>query len=219
MKYTHQAQATRAFGVEFRSKLEAQYAYWFQEMGLEWSYSDSPWHDFNVNGINVEIKPFCQGALDSAANRMPLEKNMLILLGSPPDFKTKSFPYADWACFTVWKTPPISQWEKNRKQLSVKFKCAYGAICRDPDNGYWFEKGFIQDHHQYEIVHYESTDYQGCVRDSQYLRLTQSSCGIQYNYDNFFNVVNKDFVKSEIENMIEEISGIDRSIKFLKGII
>jgi len=218
MKYTHQAQATRAFGVEFRSKLEAQYAYWFQEMGLEWSYSDSPWHDFIVNGIHVEIKPFCHGALDSAADRMPHEEKMLILLGSPPDIKTKSPPFVDWACFTVWKTLPVTDWEKAREKMSVKFRCAYGAICRDPDNGYWFEKGFVQDHHQYEIRHLNFVGADGRESNWKHLKLKHMSCSIKYNYDNFFNVINKEFVQSKIENMVDEISGIHASIEFLKGI-
>jgi hypothetical protein len=210
MKYLYQAQATRAFGVEFRSKLEAQYAYWFQEMELEWSYSDSPWHDFIVNGIYVEIKPFCQGALDSAAARMPLDKQMIVFCGSPQDTSKKCPPIDNWTCFTVWKSGPTKPYELNRCMIKTFFRCAYGAI-----DGGWFTGGFIQEFHNYEITEC-SKDYRGREEHSKHLFVKLGRTDIAIDYDHFFMVVNKQFAIDQIDCIDEDFRWLSLSRKYLE---
>ena len=92
-KYTHQAKATKAFGVEFRSKLEAQWAYEFTNIGgpfSNWSYADSSWHDFKLDdNKHVEIKPLGYGFMLDALSRawgykgQWLDDTMVFLLGNP----------------------------------------------------------------------------------------------------------------------------------------
>jgi len=91
MKYEYQAKATRQFGIEFRSKLEAQWAYEMTKKKIEWEYADSPWHDFKCGKKHVEIKPKHPDFMIKAAERaFPFrrewhEKGMLFLCGSPED--------------------------------------------------------------------------------------------------------------------------------------
>ena len=95
--YKSQGHATLAFGVTFRSKLEAMWAYEFTSKKTEWVYTDSPWNDFILEGcIHVEIKPrgvdFFEQALERAwPNRKEWftdpgfsdQPGMLFLLGEP----------------------------------------------------------------------------------------------------------------------------------------
>lgn len=82
--YKFQAKATTEFGIEFRSKLEAQWAYYFQSRGLDWQYADHAWYDFIVNGINIEVKPYAEGMLFRAAERVPENEILVIVFGYPP---------------------------------------------------------------------------------------------------------------------------------------
>lgn len=82
--YKFQAKATTEFGIEFRSKLEAQWAYYFQSRGLDWQYADHAWYDFVVNGIKIEVKPYAEGMLHRAAERVPFREIVVVVFGSPP---------------------------------------------------------------------------------------------------------------------------------------
>jgi hypothetical protein len=84
--YTHQAKATKKFGITFRSKLEAQWAYFFDSCGDDWNYVDSPWHDFVVSGLLVEVKPNSKSLFDIALHRA-IENGwtdrLIIAMGAP----------------------------------------------------------------------------------------------------------------------------------------
>ena len=92
--YKYQAKATRAFGIEFRSKLEAQWAYRFTEDRIEWEYADCEWYDFAIDGCHIEIKPkgidFALIAIKRAYpfRKKWIENKMIILCGPPDDFFT-----------------------------------------------------------------------------------------------------------------------------------
>lgn len=92
--YTHQAKATKLFGVEFRSKLEATWAYALADMRmhdkpLEWDYVDSPWHDFVLHcpwgKAYIEIKPAGKQFLCQALLRMPVGETLFVFQGEPTD--------------------------------------------------------------------------------------------------------------------------------------
>jgi len=82
--YKFQAKATTEFGIEFRSKLEAQWAYYFQSRGLDWQYADHAWYDFTVNEIKIEVKPYAEGMLHRAAERIPNGDIVVVVFGSAP---------------------------------------------------------------------------------------------------------------------------------------
>lgn len=82
--YTHQAKATKQFGIEFRSKLEAQWAYYFNDQGVDWDYADSPWFDFTIEGTRVEVKPDALNMFFDAIARVPYGSTCVVCLGSPP---------------------------------------------------------------------------------------------------------------------------------------
>lgn len=90
--YTHQGAATVAFGIEFRSKLEAEWAYWLTEQNIKWDYVDSPWHDFRIGDgyMPFEVKPQSIEFLRDALDRIPASDESLFVIGcgSP----TKSVP-------------------------------------------------------------------------------------------------------------------------------
>lgn len=68
--YQYQAKATEEFGVEFRSKLEAQWAYALTDKGIPWEYADSSWFDFTVrDNFQVEVKPLGAKFLEQAIRR------------------------------------------------------------------------------------------------------------------------------------------------------
>lgn len=69
-KYVSQGIATDAFGIVFRSKLEAQWAYEFTKNSQQWEYADSPWHDFVLDSeCHLEIKPLGFGFVEDAIKR------------------------------------------------------------------------------------------------------------------------------------------------------
>jgi len=89
-QYVSQGIATKAFGVTFRSKLEAQWAYYLTENKLPWDYADSEWHDFLLEGCcHLEVKPrgldFLLDALERAWPHKDAwhDKTMLFVLGEP----------------------------------------------------------------------------------------------------------------------------------------
>ncbi len=82
--YKFQGKATTEFGIEFRSKLESQWAYYFQSRGLDWNYADHAWYDFVVNGIKIEVKPYAEGMLFRAAERVPKDEILVVVFGHPP---------------------------------------------------------------------------------------------------------------------------------------
>jgi hypothetical protein len=92
-EYKYQAKATREFGIEFRSKLEATWAYALaklkhrDETPLRWDYVDSPWHDFVLHlswgDAKVEIKPVGDPFMYEAILRMPDDEVLFIAQGQP----------------------------------------------------------------------------------------------------------------------------------------
>ena len=129
--YKFQAKATTEFGVEFRSKLEAQWAYHFQSRELEWQYADHPWYDFTVNGIKIEIKPLAENMLLNAAKRIPEGEIICCLFGMPPtiQFSERNTSKADGQCpkaFSVW--------------------CDHGsAYIRNARSGFWHDDVFFSE--------------------------------------------------------------------------
>lgn len=98
-KYSYQAKATRAFGVTFRSKLEAMWAYEYARGKQEWEYVDASWFDFRVGGVPVEIKPQIAEFVEDAISRAwphrsewtPVGEKLgcfLIVLGEPDVART-----------------------------------------------------------------------------------------------------------------------------------
>jgi len=84
--YKFQAKATDELGCEFRSKLEAQWAYYFNSRGLDWAYADKSYYDFEVNGIKIEVKPRAEGMLLNAVKRIPQDKTVVVcVFGHPPN--------------------------------------------------------------------------------------------------------------------------------------
>lgn len=81
--YKYQSQVTKKFGVEFRSKLEAQWAIHFEDQGFSWEYVDKQTHDFEVEGYRVEIKPLGFSFLRQAVSRLFEDKVYYVCLGSP----------------------------------------------------------------------------------------------------------------------------------------
>lgn len=95
--YLYQAQATRDFGIEFRSKLEAQWAYAFDHIkGALWDYTDGAWHDFSldledailpvnplIRQVLIEIKPVGEKFLGAAVKRIPVGQSLIIIQGEP----------------------------------------------------------------------------------------------------------------------------------------
>jgi len=85
-EYQYQAKATRRFGITFRSKLEAEWAYQFTEWGLDWTYADHAWYDFTIDGYLIEIKPldrrFFYQALTRVADNSD-QRFLFVICGSP----------------------------------------------------------------------------------------------------------------------------------------
>lgn len=84
--YVFQAEATREFGIEFRSKLEAQWAYEFARQGWNWEYTDASWHDFSVNEVFIEIKPDHPALINQAIARVPGGSCWMLIAGDPQEF-------------------------------------------------------------------------------------------------------------------------------------
>lgn len=90
--YKHQAQATEKFGITFRSKLEATWAFAFSEMKMHdkpilWDYVDNEWYDFVIHApwgdAMIEIKPCGPEFVKQAIERMPDGATLMILQGEP----------------------------------------------------------------------------------------------------------------------------------------
>lgn len=86
--YTHQAAATKKFGIVFRSKLEAAWAYAFSELkDVNWDYVDSPWHDFVIHApwgeARIEVKPIGEQFFLQAIERIPIGETLFIVQGEP----------------------------------------------------------------------------------------------------------------------------------------
>lgn len=94
MSYTHQAKATRAFGIEFRSKLEAQWAYELERLYPgEWSYADQSAIDFTVSTpegcIPIEVKPKGDSFMEQAilrAEKLLRSEYFVLLCGEPKEY-------------------------------------------------------------------------------------------------------------------------------------
>lgn len=87
-EYKYQAKATKEFGVTFRSKLEATWAYAIKELKeVEWDYVDSDWHDFVIHApwgdARVEVKPVGSGFWKEAVKRIPDKETLFIVQGEP----------------------------------------------------------------------------------------------------------------------------------------
>ena len=134
-KYISQGIATRAFGVTFRSKLEATWAYHFTEKKHTWEYADSPWHDFTIKGCHIEIKPLgLDFLIDAVARAWPyrsewVDRTMAIFLGEPD---------CESSCI-------VQIMECNNcAMLSIKIRNDYSRYAWHPDTGVyggWCEHG------------------------------------------------------------------------------
>jgi hypothetical protein len=88
--YKSQGIATEKFGIVFRSKLEAKWAYEFNNSKTAWEYADFPWYDFLLEeGWHVEIKPIGIDFLESALKRAFPHRNewfgnkFVVFMGEP----------------------------------------------------------------------------------------------------------------------------------------
>lgn len=87
MNYHHQAKATAEFGIEFRSKLEASWAYAINGLGVPWEYVDGEWFDFSLelpwSIIHLEVKPIGATFFLEAVKRIPAGETLYVLQGEP----------------------------------------------------------------------------------------------------------------------------------------
>ena len=86
--YEYQAKATKRFGITFRSKLEAQWAYALSALTeVKWDYVDSDWHDFVIRApwgdAHLEIKPEGPQFWSDAVLRIPLGASAFVIQGEP----------------------------------------------------------------------------------------------------------------------------------------
>lgn len=118
--YTHQAKATREFGIEFRSKLEASWAYALNAMrpAIPWDYVDSPWHDFvlHMPGADwrLEIKPVGNEFVLPAIERMPADETVFVVQGEPGAVEDASVKTAA-NVLCIWRVSEAfvcSRWDK-----------------------------------------------------------------------------------------------------------
>jgi hypothetical protein len=66
---------------QYRSRLEAGWAYWFKLNGIKHEYADAPWYDFKADEWFVEIKPHGQEYLEQAMARMPNAATLVVIQG------------------------------------------------------------------------------------------------------------------------------------------
>ena len=87
--YKYQGKATEEFGIHFRSKLEASWAYALNDRQprLQWEYMDGAWRDFTIvrpwGLMNLEIKPIGPEFAIEAALRVPEGEVLFIARGEP----------------------------------------------------------------------------------------------------------------------------------------
>lgn len=89
--YFSQGVATEKFGIVFRSKLEAEWAYYFNNYNHDWIYEDKSFCDFSIgNGkVKIEIKPISYRFLETAFLKYiesDTEETLIIHCGSPRRF-------------------------------------------------------------------------------------------------------------------------------------
>jgi len=85
--YRNQGAATSKFGVNFRSRLEAEWAYWLDLQKCDWTYSDHECFDFVIEGTKVEIKPLSIHLISEAIRRsVKVKETILVVAGNPETY-------------------------------------------------------------------------------------------------------------------------------------
>lgn len=138
--YNLRAKPTKRFGVEFRSKLEAKWARWFDINKLDWDYADKHWYDFVVNGVKIEIKPATMQHLFQAMGRVPAGDSCLILTGEPSivmgGISRNAFAFESWSNFTrddpAGLISTIDLWQSLKNDVLIKNACKISGpyVCR-----------------------------------------------------------------------------------------
>ena len=140
--YFCQGNATEKFGIEFRSKLEAEWAYEIDRQFKEWDYVDSPWHDFLAEKIPIEIKPVGRKFFDLALSRVSEYADdwqpFLLCQGSPSHNLRHALIY--WCDpdgrFNFKRTPQCNFWLVNSLWIESR-----GNVCLDGESMFFSQIG------------------------------------------------------------------------------
>jgi hypothetical protein len=112
---------TKYQGVEFRSKLEAKWACFFDEMGLRWEYEPEGYElpdgtrylpdflircgDGDADWVYGEVKPTRAGFEKADALYRASGRIVMCLYGAPGDHPVPSFNLVDWMCVRLGYEP------------------------------------------------------------------------------------------------------------------